>query len=54
MLPDPARYEERSRLAGAALGLASAVLALGLGFLWHARLILAALTSCSPYQLCSR
>ena len=44
MLPDPARYEERYRLAGAALGLASALLALGLGFLWHTQLIFAALT----------
>jgi hypothetical protein len=44
MLPDPARYEERYRLTGAALGLASAVLALGLGFLWHTQLIFAALT----------
>ena len=44
MLPDPARYEERYRLTGAALGLASALLALGLGFLWHTQLIFAALT----------
>jgi hypothetical protein len=44
MLPDPARYEERYRPAGAALGLASALLALGLGFLWHTQLIFAALT----------
>ncbi|HEY6309421.1 MAG TPA: hypothetical protein VIY52_01230 [Streptosporangiaceae bacterium] len=44
MLPDPARYEERYRLTGAALGLASSLLALGLGFLWHAQLIFAALT----------
>ena len=44
MLPDPARYEERYRPTGAALGLASALLALGLGFLWHTQLIFAALT----------
>ena len=44
MLPDPARYEERYRPTSAALGLASAVLALGLGFLWHPQLIFAALT----------
>jgi len=44
MLPDPARYEERYRLTGAALGLASALLAVGLGFLWHTQLIFAALT----------
>ena len=43
MLPDPARYEERYRLTGAALGLASALLAVGLGFLWHTNLIFAAL-----------
>jgi hypothetical protein len=42
--PDPARYEERYRLTGAALGLASALLALGLGCLWHTQLIFAALT----------
>jgi hypothetical protein len=41
---DPARYEERYRPTGAALGLASALLALGLGFLWHTQLIFAALT----------
>jgi hypothetical protein len=35
MLPDPGRYEERYRLTGAALGLVSALLALGLGLLWH-------------------
>jgi hypothetical protein len=44
MLPDPGRYEERYRLTGAALGLASALLALGLGLLWHTQLIFAALT----------
>jgi hypothetical protein len=44
MLADPARYEERYRLTGAALGLASALLAVGLGFLWHTQLIFAALT----------
>jgi hypothetical protein len=44
MLADPGRYEERYRLTGAALGLASALLALGLGFLWHTQLIFAALT----------
>jgi hypothetical protein len=44
MLPDPARYEERYRLTGAALGLASALLAVGLGFLWQTNLIFAALT----------
>jgi hypothetical protein len=44
MLPDPARYEARYRLTGAALGLASALLAIGLGFLWHTDLIFAALT----------
>ena len=43
MLPDPGRYEARYRLAGAALGLASALLAVGLGFLWHTNLIFAAL-----------
>ena len=43
MPPDPARYEERYRLTGAALGLASALLAVGLGFLWHTNLIFAAL-----------
>jgi hypothetical protein len=43
MLPDPARYEERYRLTGAALGLASALLAVGLGFLWHTNLIFVAL-----------
>jgi hypothetical protein len=44
MLSDPARYEERYRLTGAALGLASALLALGLGFLWHTQRVFAALT----------
>ena len=44
MLADPGRYEERYRLTGAALGLASALLAVGLGFLWHTQLIFAALT----------
>jgi hypothetical protein len=44
MLPDPGRYEERYRLTGAALGLVSAVLAVGLGLLWHTQLIFAALT----------
>ena len=44
MLPDPGCYEERYRLTGAALGLASALLALGLGLLWHTQLIFAALT----------
>jgi hypothetical protein len=44
MLADPARYEERYRLTDAALGLASALLAVGLGFLWHTQLIFAALT----------
>jgi len=44
MLPDPGRYEERYRLIGAALGLASALLAVGLGLLWHTQLIFAALT----------
>jgi hypothetical protein len=44
MLADPARYEERDRLTGAALGLASSLLAVGLGFLWHTQLIFAALT----------
>jgi hypothetical protein len=43
MLPDPGRYEERYRLTSAALGLASALLAVGLGFLWHTHLIFAAL-----------
>jgi len=43
MLPDPGRYEERYRLTGAALGLVSALLALGLGLLWHTQLIFAAL-----------
>ncbi len=44
MLPDPGRYEERYRLTGAAWQLASALLAVGLGLLWHTRLIFAALT----------
>ena len=44
MLPDPGRYEERYRLTGAAWGLASALLAVGLGFLRHTHLIFAALT----------
>jgi hypothetical protein len=44
MLPDPGRYEERYRRTGAALGLVSALLALGLGLLWHTQLIFAALT----------
>ena len=44
MLPDPGRYEERYRLTGAALGLVSALLALGLGLLWRTQLIFAALT----------
>ncbi len=44
MLPDPGRYEERYRLTGAAWGLASALLTLGLGFLRHTHLIFAALT----------
>jgi hypothetical protein len=44
MLSDPARYEERCRLTGAALGLVSTLLAIGLGFLWHTQLIFAVLT----------
>lgn len=44
MLPDPGRCEERYSLTGAAWGLASALLAVGLGFLWHTQLIFAALT----------
>jgi hypothetical protein len=44
MRADPARCEERYRLTGATLGLASALLAVGLGFLWHTQLIFAALT----------
>ena len=44
MLPDPGCYEERYRLTGAALGLVSALLALGFGLLWHTQLIFAALT----------
>jgi len=44
MLPDPGRYEERYRLTGAAWGLASALLTLGLGFLRHTHLTFAALT----------
>jgi len=44
MLPDLGRYEERYRLTGAAWGLVSALLALGLGLLWHTQLIFAALT----------
>ena len=44
MLADPGSYEERYRLTGAALGLVSALLALGLGFLWHTQLIFTALT----------
>jgi hypothetical protein len=43
MTVDPGRYEERYRLTSAALGLASALLAVGLGFLWHTNLIFAAL-----------
>jgi hypothetical protein len=44
MLADPGSYEERYSLTGNALGLASALLAAGLGFLWHTHLIFAALT----------
>ena len=44
MLADPGSYEERYRLTGAALGLVSALLALGLGFLWHTQLIFTVLT----------
>jgi hypothetical protein len=44
MLPDPGRYEERYRLTGAAWGLATALLALGLGFLRHTHPIIVALT----------
>jgi len=44
MLPDPGSYEERYSLTSTALGLASALLAIGLGFLWHTHLIFAALT----------
>ena len=44
MLADPGSYEERYRLTGAALGLVSALLALGLGFLWYTQLIFTALT----------
>jgi hypothetical protein len=44
MLADPGSYEERYKLTGAALGLVSALVALGLGFLWHTQLIFAALT----------
>ena len=43
MLADPGSYEERYRLTGAALGLASVLLSVGLGFLWHTNLIFAAL-----------
>lgn len=40
MLPDPGCYEERYRLTGsAALVLASGLLAIGLGFVWHAQVI---------------
>ena len=44
MPPDPGCYEERDRRTSATLGLASALLSLGLGLLWHTRLIFAALT----------
>jgi hypothetical protein len=44
MLPDPGCYEERYRLGRAVGVLASALLALGLGLLWHTPLIFAALT----------
>jgi len=44
MLPDLGSCEERYSLTGNALGLASALLAVGLGFLWHTHLIFAALT----------
>ena len=44
MLADAGSHEERYRLTGAALGLVSALLALGLGFLWHTQLIFTALT----------
>jgi hypothetical protein len=50
MLPDLGRYEERYRLTGAALGLVSALLALGLGLLWHTQLIFAALTVLAVIQ----
>ena len=44
MLPDPGCYEERYRTSRAVQVLASALLALGLGLLWHTPLIFAALT----------
>jgi hypothetical protein len=44
MLPDPDCYEERYRLGRAVRILASALLSMGLGLLWHTPLIFAALT----------
>jgi hypothetical protein len=44
MLPDPGCYEVRYRTSRAVQVLASALLALGLGLLWHTPLIFAALT----------
>jgi hypothetical protein len=44
MLPDPGRYEERYDHGRAARALVGAFLTFGLGFLWHTRLIFAALT----------
>ena len=44
MLPDPGCYEERYRLTGrAALGLASGLLSVGLGILWHTPVIFTAI-----------
>jgi hypothetical protein len=44
MSPDPGCYEERYRLGRAVRVLASALLSMGLSFLWHTPLIFAALT----------
>ena len=44
MLPDQGCYEERYRLTRPARVLASALLSLGLGLLWHQQLIFAVLT----------
>ena len=44
MLPDPGCYEERYWLTGRApLGLAAGLLSVGLGILWHIRVIFTAI-----------